>query len=130
MPSHPVSEPTHEFAVQRGIEMPMRDGTILRGHLYLPQGEGPFPALVERVAYELERRCRRLGEYYAGRGYAVIGQNVRGALESDGGFRAFHDDAWGANRDGYDTVEWIAAQPWCDGNVGMLGGSYSGFTPG
>ena len=39
-----------------------------------------------------------------------------------------HDDGWGENRDGYDTVEWIAAQSWCDGNVGTIGGSYAGAT--
>ena len=121
-------EPLGDYAVQRGIETPMRDGTVLRGILYLPKGDGPFPALVERVAYPLESRCRAAGAYYAARGYAVIGQNVRGALTSDGVFRTFRDDGWGAHRDGYDTIEWIAAQPWCDGHVGMLDGSYSGFT--
>jgi len=120
--------PSFAVTVQRGIEMPMRDGTILRGHLYLPTGDGPFPALVERVAYELESRCSAVGSYYAGRGYAVVGQNVRGALTSEGVFQPFVDDAWGVNRDGHDTIEWIASQPWCDGNVGMLDGSYSGFT--
>ena len=45
-------------------------------------------------------------------------QDVRGRFASEGRFIPFHDDGWGENRDGYDTVEWIAAQPWCDGNVG------------
>ena len=60
--------------------------------------------------------------------YAVVGQNVRGTYASAGQPVPFRDDGWGANQDGYDTVEWAAAQAWSDGNVGMLDGSYSGFT--
>lgn len=128
MPESKMSEPIYAFVVEHNVEIPMRDGTILRAEIYRPQAEGRYPAIVERVAYPLESRCKGNGEFFASRGYVFIGQNVRGALASEGEFRPFRDDAWGANRDGYDTVEWIAAQPWCDGNVGMVDGSYSGFT--
>jgi putative CocE/NonD family hydrolase len=122
------SQPIYEVEVERNIPVPMRDGTILRADIYRPRAEGRFPVLVERVAYELVSRCRANGEYYASRGYVFVGQNVRGAFASEGEFDPFRDDGWGANRDGYDTIEWAATQPWSNGNVGMVDGSYSGFT--
>lgn len=120
-----------EFTIQRDVEMPMRDGTILRGDVYLPQGAGPFPALVERTPYNKEVSPEmqvKSPPFFASQGYAVVVQDVRGKFKSAGKFIPFHDDGWGVNRDGYDTIEWIAAQAWCDGNVGMIGGSYAGAT--
>ena len=106
----------------------MRDGTILRADVYRPAAVGRFPVLVERVGYELGARVGGYGPYYAERGYAVVGQNVRGAFASEGELVPFQDDSAGTHQDGYDTVEWAAAQPWSNGNVGMVDGSYSGFT--
>jgi putative CocE/NonD family hydrolase len=106
----------------------MRDGTILRADIYRPAAEGRFPVLLERVAYELGARVGGYGPSYAQRGFAVVGQNVRGVFASEGELVPFRDDGAGTHRDGYDTVEWAAAQPWSNGNVGMLDGSYSGFT--
>jgi hypothetical protein len=106
----------------------MRDGTILRADIYRPQEEGRYPVVVERVAYELTQRCQYNGEYFARRGYVFVGQNVRGRYASEGKFNVFQDDAWGTNQDGYDTVEWAGTQSWSNGNVGMVDGSYSGFT--
>jgi putative CocE/NonD family hydrolase len=106
----------------------MRDGTALRADVYRPDAEGEFPVLVERVAYELTSRCRENGEYYARRGYVMVGQNVRGAFASEGTFVLLRDDGWGERQDGYDTIEWAGRQPWSNGRVGMLDGSYSGCT--
>ena len=96
-----------------------------------PKGSGPFPALLERTPYSKDNspECQ-VGSppFFASHGYAVVIQDVRGRFASEGRFVPFHDDGWGPNRDGYDTVEWIAAQPWCDGNVGTIGGSYAGAT--
>lgn len=117
-----------EIEVERNVAVPMRDGTVLRADVYRPAHEGPHPALVERVAYELTDRCRAEGEYFAGNGYVFVGQHVRGCFASEGRRALFRDDGWGANQDGYDTIEWIAAQPWCTGRVAMFGGSYSGCT--
>jgi putative CocE/NonD family hydrolase len=122
------SEPTYEILVERDVAVPMRDGTVLRADVYRPDAEGQFPVLIERVAYELASRCRENGEYYAQRGYVLIGQNVRGAFASEGRFVPMRDDGWGEHQDGYDTVEWAAGQRWSNGRVGMLDGSYSGFT--
>ena len=111
--------------VERNVAVPVRDGTVLRADLYLPRGAGPFPALVQRTPYNKAH----LPVVYnldplraAGAGYAVLNQDTRGRFASDGEFRPFRDEA----ADGYDTVEWAAAQPWCSGRVGMLGASYAG----
>jgi len=127
-----VSEPTYDIQVEQNVPVPMRDGTVLRADVYRPQAEGRYPVLVGRVGYKLRDWVMDFytptGEYYARRGYVVVWQNVRGTFASEGRFHPYRDDAWGANRDGYDTVEWAARQPWSDGKVGMLGASYSGLT--
>lgn len=128
MSAQRTSNPTQEIQIERNVPIPMRDGTILRADVYRPKTEGRYPVLVERVAYELIGRCTGNAQYYVPRGYVVVGQNVRGAFASEGYFNTFRDDGWGANRDGYDTIEWAGTQPWSNGNVGMLDGSYSGFT--
>ncbi|HEX5416487.1 MAG TPA: CocE/NonD family hydrolase [Chloroflexota bacterium] len=125
------SEPIYDVRLQRDMPMPMRDGTQLVADLYLPAGTGPWPTLLERTPYNKETSSEvslGAGEFYASRGYAVVIQDVRGRFKSAGEFVPFHDDGWRANRDGYDTVEWIAGQPWSDGKVGTIGGSYSGAT--
>src|SRR5437879_3766444 len=123
-----TSQPEFEVEIEHNVPVPMRDGTILRADVYRPAAGGRFPVLVERVAYELGARVGAYGPYYAQRGYAVVGQNVRGAYASDGELVPFRDDGSGNNQDGYDTIEWAGTQPWSNGNVGMLDGSYSGFT--
>src|SRR5438270_9170098 len=123
-----TSQPEFEVEIEHNVPVPMRDGTILRADVYRPAASGRFPVVVERVAYELGARVGAYGPYYAQRGYAVVGQNVRGAYASEGELVPMRDDGSSTNQDGYDTVEWAAAQPWSNGNVGMLDGSYSGFT--
>jgi uncharacterized protein len=123
-----TSEPEFEIEIERQVPVPMRDGTILRADVYRPAASGRFPVIVERVAYELGARVGAYGPYYAQRGYVVVGQNVRGAYGSEGELVPFRDDGSGTHQDGYDTVEWAAAQAWSNGNVGMVDGSYSGFT--
>lgn len=119
------------FAILRDVPQIMRDGTVLRADVYLPKDGGPFPALLERTPYSKDNspECQvGAPPFFASHGYAVVVQDVRGRFASEGRFVPFDDDGWGPNRDGYDTVEWIAAQPWCDGNVGTIGGSYAGAT--
>jgi len=119
-----MNDTVFEVQVERDVPIPMRDGTILRADVYRPAAEGRFPVIVERVGYELGARVGGYGPYYAQRGYVIVGQNVRGAFASEGALVPFQDDP----ADGFDTVEWTAAQPWSNGNVGMVDGSYSGFT--
>ena len=128
MPSQHSASSLYEVQVERQVPIPMSDGTVLRADVYRPTTSGRYPVLVERVAYAVEQRCRFFGEYYASRGYVVVGQNVRGRFRSDGVFAPFRDDGWGEHRDGYDTIVWAGTQPWSTGAVGMLDGSYSAAT--
>src|SRR5712692_2496753 len=84
----------YEIHVERQVDIRMAYGTILRADIYRPGTPGRYPILVERVAYELAGRCRYAGEYYASRGYVVVGQNVRGRFASAGEFVPFRDDGW------------------------------------
>jgi putative CocE/NonD family hydrolase len=124
----PGPEVATAYLVERDVPVPMRDGTVLRADVHRPREPGRYPVLVERVAYELSGRAAPYAGYYAGRGYAVVAQNVRGTYASGGRFTLLRDDGWGERQDGADTIAWAAAQPWSSGKVGMLDGSYSGFT--
>lgn len=103
----------------QSIQVPMRDGVELQTVVYLP-GEGKYPTVLTR-GYSAEGLAAYAPEFLAA-GYAFVGQETRGGGGKDGS-RFFPDDL-----DGYDTVEWIAAQEWSDGNVAMWGGSYYGAT--
>ena len=96
-----------------------------------PDIDGKFPVLLERTPYNKEGGSENgVGspEFFAARGYVVIIQDVRGRFASDGDFYPFKDDGNGSNKDGYDTVEWLANQDWSTGKIGTIGGSYSGAT--
>ena len=126
-----LSKPQYETIHEKNQEIPMRDGTILRANITRPDVEGKYPVLLERTPYNKEGGSENsVGspQFFAQRGYVVIIQDVRGRFASDGEFYPFRDDGAGVNRDGYDTVEWAAIQSWSDGNVGTIGGSYSGAT--
>jgi putative CocE/NonD family hydrolase len=66
-------------------------------------------------------------EFLASNGYVVAVQDARGRFASEGLWYPFRDEAWGTHRDGFDTVEWLAKQEWCDGQVATFGGSFAGF---
>ena len=114
------------FVVETGVRVPMADGTELAAMLWRPKRKGKYPTLVERVPYPLQSRTGKAGEYYAARGYAVIGVSLRGRGGSGGTFRGPMPGT--PTGDGYATIEWVARQPWCNGRIGMICGSYSGFT--
>jgi uncharacterized protein len=106
------------------IAVPMRDGVVLRAEILRPSSAGPFPTLVYRTPYGAHAAVEEstMFRHAVERGYAVVAQDVRGRYRSDGEFRPYEHDG----RDGYDTIEWAAAQPWSDGNVGTFGLSYPG----
>ena len=106
------------------LRIPMRDGTRLETELFLPEAEVRFPALLMRHPYG-QLYADALYESMAGDGYAVLFQNDRGRFGSEGQWWPLHEISV---HDGADTVDWIAAQPWCDGNVGLFGSSYAGVT--
>ena len=104
-----------------GLRVPMRDGVELALDLLRPDVPDPLPVVLSRTPYDKVSNSAGLKEQLAQRGYIVASNDCRGRFNSDGVFRPYFDEA----DDGYDTVEWIAAQDWCDGNIGMFGGSYS-----
>ncbi len=113
-----------QIEVLRDLYMDTRDGARLGADIFLPKKDGPWPALVMRTPYGkttmpfLHPWC----EYLAKREYAVVLQDCRGTGTSEGEFVQY----WADGPDGYDTVEWAAAQDWCDGQVGIFGSSYMG----
>lgn len=122
----PDAELLRHVVVERDVPVPMRDGTVLRADVYRPS-VGVWPALLKRTPYDKNMPFGTLVDLdqmsAVQRGFAVVIQDVRGRASSDGRHRPFEE-----RDDGYDTVEWVAAQPWCDGNVGMYGSSYHGAT--
>jgi putative CocE/NonD family hydrolase len=106
-----------------GVVTPMRDGVKLVANLWLPDSVGRFPTILFRTPYDKTPVFKRYGmAAYVKAGYAVMIQDTRGRGDSEGEF----DYLFPEGTDGYDTIEWIARQPWSDGKVGMEGGSYMG----
>lgn len=127
----PQSRPDHDVVAACNLMVTMRDGVRLATDIYLPAHgaeplPGPFPTLLVRTPYDKSStgNMRPKGEYFARRGYAVALQDVRGRYASEGTFYFLVQEA----EDGYDTVEWVAAQPWCDGRIGTFGTSYLAWT--
>lgn len=106
-----------------------RDGVRLATDVYLPEGPGPFPTVLTRLPYgKTEAYCSMpvVADFWNRRGYAAVIQDVRGKWGSEGVFEP--NLAKNESGDGYDTLEWIAKQPWSNGRIGMFGESYYGFT--
>ncbi len=110
--------------VNTDVAVPMRDGVVLRADVLLPERSGSFPVLVYRTPYGKEnaRKDYKTFERAVARGYAVVIQDVRGRYRSDGEFRPYENEG----RDGFDTIEWAAKQPWSNGAIGTFGLSYPG----
>jgi uncharacterized protein len=106
-----------------GEKIPMRDGIALNATIYRPHAQtGPLPVLFTLTPYMSDTYHER-GMYFARNGYVFVLVDSRGRGNSGGDFAPFVNDG----RDGYDAVEWLARQSWCNSKVGMWGGSYSGF---
>jgi hypothetical protein len=109
--------------VEGRVTVRMRDGVTLFADIYRPRREGKFPVLVVRTPYGVQRDGMHETKIrFAQNGYAVVVQDVRGRYESEGKWEPFRDEA----RDGYDTIQWAAQQPWSNGKVATQGGSYLG----
>ena len=106
--------------VETDVMVPMRDGVRLATDVVRPKGDARVPVILLRTPY----RKNLGGAAVIARGYAFVAQDVRGRYKSEGEHRPFLDDL----NDAYDTIAWLAKQPWCNGKVGMTGGSYVGFT--
>ncbi|MBN9521261.1 CocE/NonD family hydrolase [bacterium] len=113
---------------EKHVWVPMRDGTKLSVYLYFPPGKGPWPALLEQRYADLTAPATRKSfAKLAEGGYVVAAQNFRGAGKSEGQWVGYRALGWGEQKDGYDTVEWLAKQEWCTGKVGTFGSSQAGF---
>lgn len=102
----------------------MRDGAELSTLVILPEGKGPWPAIVTRTPYGKESAgLAGVPVNFAEKGFAQVTQDTRGTGESEGVFGQFQYE----KGDGYDTLDWVAKQPWCNGKIGMFGVSASGI---
>jgi predicted acyl esterase len=108
--------------------VPMRDGQRLSTYLYFPAGRGPWPVLYEQRYADLRSAASRKAlARLASHGYVVAAQNFRGTHLSEGTWVGYRALGWGKQQDGFDTVEWLAQQPWSSGKIGTMGGSQAGF---
>ncbi|MCF0070689.1 CocE/NonD family hydrolase [Dyadobacter sp. CY261] len=115
--------PPNEIRIERHKAVRMRDGVVLYADVYMPATPGRYPTIVTRTPYGSQRDgVHQTMIKFAQHGYAVVVQDVRGRYESDGKWEPFRDEA----KDGYDTIEWAASQPFSNGKVATQGGSYLG----
>lgn len=129
-----LSEAHHTAVCDSNVAVTVRDGTVLLADVHRPDDPGQFPALIAASPYP--RQIQDLGapmgfveagatDFWVARGYVHVIANVRGTGGSGGTFGFLDAEE---RRDMHDLVEWAAAQPWCDGNVGMIGISYFAMT--
>ncbi len=124
----PPEHPRYDIVVFKDVMIPMRDGVRLALDIYRPAAngvpvDGKFPVIMERTPYN-KASVETWAKYFVPRGYIAIGSDVRGRFRSEGNWDPFRMDG----QDGYDTAQWIGAQPWCDGSIGTVGTSYPGGT--
>ncbi|MBI3404727.1 MAG: CocE/NonD family hydrolase [Acidobacteria bacterium] len=119
-----ASTSAQEIKVEKDVSVPMRDGVILHADVMRPAGPGPFPTLVYRTPYSKNESGQRqsTAQNAVARGYAAVLVDVRGRYQSGGDFLPYQQEG----KDGFDTIEWAAKQPWSNGNVGTWGLSYPG----
>jgi uncharacterized protein len=103
--------------------VPMRDGVRLSTNIFLPASGGKFPTLLLRTPYNKGSKLIPSYNVFLNSGFAIVVQDVRGRYGSEGVFTPPVQE----DRDGDDTLNWIARQSWSDGSVAMLGGSYLGI---
>jgi hypothetical protein len=105
------------------VPIPMRDGVRLSANIFLPPDHAHIPAILVRTPYGKGADITPNYQAFVEHGYAVVVEDVRGRYESEGSFQPLHQEP----ADGDDTLNWIAHRSWSNGNIGMMGGSYSGI---
>lgn len=119
-----LSQPQYKVRMDHNVKIRMRDGVELSTDIYFPDAPGKFATVFTRTPYNnTGAGAFAGGKWYAERGYVYVMQDVRGKYDSDGKFTLYASEA----NDGLDTIDWIAAQSWSNGKVGMTGGSYGGY---
>jgi putative CocE/NonD family hydrolase len=121
------SKGPYQVRIERDVRVRMRDGVLLSADLYLPLHDGKplaekLPAVLQRTPYN-KAPLEKMAAFFASHGYLSVTQDCRGRFESNGDFVAFVNEP----NDGYDTIEWLAKHPACNGKVGMFGCSYLGW---
>ncbi|HHW95353.1 MAG TPA: CocE/NonD family hydrolase [Mogibacterium sp.] len=119
----------YDWEVIENVWIPMSDGCRLSSRIWLPKTDEPVPAIFETQPYRKRDGMRGRDEpmygFFAGHGYAVVRVDIRGSGESDD---CFYDEYLKQEQDdAIECIEWMSKQPWCNGNVGMQGKSWSGF---
>lgn len=141
--TYAVLDDRFDVAVERDVMIAMRDGIRLATDIYRPArgsrpAAGRFPVILERTPYDKSAQSRsersvsdvqpkpraEVAAFYVRRGYIVAFQDCRGRFKSEGQFVKYLGEA----NDGYDTIEWLARQPWSSGKVGTMGLSYAAHT--
>lgn len=118
-PEPPLASSLEELAVP----VPMRDGVRLTADVFLPRATGRWPTVLFRTPYGRKGPSSRSYRGFVQSGYAVVLEDVRGRYASEGVFGTIDQEG----PDGSDTINWIAGQPWSNGEVAMAGGSYLGM---
>ncbi len=114
---------SQEVDIRLYQQIPMRDGIHLSANMYLPAGDkASYPVILIYTPYVNDEAVER-GMYFAENGYVFITLDLRGRGNSEGTYQPFEKDG----EDGYDAITWISEQTWCNGNIGMMGGSYRGM---
>ncbi|MCX7418049.1 MAG: CocE/NonD family hydrolase, partial [Planctomycetia bacterium] len=103
------------------VSITMRDGTKLATDVYRDDSAQPAPVVLIRTPYDRTKQ-QGMGERWVKAGYVFVAQDCRGTRASEGALAPYNNEG----QDGYDTIEWVTGQPWCNGRVGMVGGSYVG----
>jgi putative CocE/NonD family hydrolase len=134
-----ISQPRYRVKSEKNVPVMMRDGVKLCADIYYPDASGMFPALLAVSPYGKELQVLPAPvrpydfyhgaggveagntEFWVSRGYAHVIVDTRGSGDSEGSYCFYGQKE---HEDGYDLVEWIANQPWCNGNVGMIEISY------
>jgi putative CocE/NonD family hydrolase len=106
------------------VAVAMRDGVRLYANVFLPTDHARLPAILLRTPYGKGPDIIANYQSFVDHGYAVVVEDVRGRYESEGAFQPLTQEV----RDGDDTLNWVAQQPWSNGKIGMMGGSYVGIT--
>lgn len=114
--------------------IPMRDGVRLATDVHFPVDENgervtdPAPVLLVRTSYDKSKdEWDTVRDYYPRHGYVFVNQDLRSRFRSEGDGRYYHTCNPWEGEDGYDTIEWIAKQPWSNGKIGTLGSSHRGI---
>jgi len=117
-----------DYVLYKNVDIPMRDGVLLRGDLYKPADDTPRPVILVRLPYIKENMHYVFEQFnmqeFVERDYAVFIVDCRGNGHSQGANEPFIHE----KEDGYDTVKWVHEQPWCNGRIAMMGQSYFSYT--